>query len=134
MAYSELVSVSGCRQSQDDLLLKKRPRKLRELTPEQREELKQRFKNRKTFNQAKFTVAYNKIVKIAEKLGPDVGKSSKACLRILMQLARIAQAARKTSLWNAYVAICYDERDKGKLATHCFRAEYLCLTYIIHNL
>ena len=104
------------RKTQDDLNLKKKGRDgapLRELTPEQRKELRERFKDRKAINSVKVTEAYNKVMDAATVLGGQIGKKPKVCLRLLMQLARVARSERKTSLWNAYVAICYEEGKPG---------------------
>ena len=105
------------RKNQGDLNLKKLPRepKPQVLTPEQRQELRKRFKDRKKYNDEKFAEAYNKIVVIATDLAKPVGKSPKACLRILMQLARIKRTGRETSLWNAFVSLCFDEEGEGEL-------------------
>ena len=98
------------RRTQDDLNLPKSPRVHRQLTPEQRAELRKRFKDRKGVSDVEFTVAYNKVMDAARDVAKAVGKSEKSCLRTLMQLARVIQSGRKTSLWNAYVAICYEQR------------------------
>ena len=108
------------KRKQDDLNIKKKQRETEPratLTPEQRAELRKRFKDRKACNEKAFAKAYKDITDIAEKASGEVGKSPKVCLRILMQLARIQQSARKTSLWNAYVAICFEEREDGQFRT-----------------
>ena len=113
------------RKTQKDLNIEKTPREPRELTPEQRAELRKRFKNRKTYNDTKFAEAYTKVIDAAQVVAGQVKKSPKVCLRILMQLARIEHSSRKTSLWNAYVALCYEERKKGKLTARPFTHEKL---------
>lgn len=107
------------RKYQGELNLQKQKRDVepRVLTPEQRQELRARFKNRKAYNDEKFTEAYNKVVEVATELSELVGKSPQACLRILMQLARIEQSQRKTSLWNAFLSLCFDEENQGWLDT-----------------
>ena len=82
------------RKTQDDLNLPKAPRVHRELTPEQRAELRKRFKNRRSENDEQFTAAYNKVMDAARDVAKAVGKSEKSCLRTLMQLARIIQSGR----------------------------------------
>ena len=123
------------RKTQKDVNREKAPReKRRELTAEQRAELRKRFKDRKATNDEKFADAYNKVMDEATKVAGEVGKSPQSCLRILMQLARIEMSSRKTSLWNAYVAICYDERKKGQLETRLgvwLTEKYLIVLYLL---
>ena len=113
------------RKTQDDLNVKKKGREApRVLSPEQWKELRERFKNRKAINSVMITKAYNEVMDAATKLSGEIGKRPQACLRLLMQLARVARTERKTSLWNAYVAICYEEGKPGQSARLVGTSDY----------
>ncbi|KAK7690565.1 hypothetical protein QCA50_005663 [Cerrena zonata] len=98
---------------QTDVHLKKKKTEPRTLTPGEKEARKARRADKKEYETKKLAEAQEKVWQLAVGLAQDLGKTADHWHQSLMQLARLAKASRKTSLWNAFVSLRIMQRNEA---------------------